>query len=271
MFKTRHCCTTGTLCSRSLRSSLHSSPIAPSRLLVETSSPIQRHTLSLADRLAGSPTIISHHSEPNRWESHVSALAPRGRALMSYMPVADNHDLLHFSSYARISVAPGEKSRSSCAPMFKSLGLFTARCPDPTCRRPTCFFQHGQSSTPASVRRISSDEKTSGSPAKRKVESTAARSELTKESSSRNGRMTDDVGNVKRSALPLPVDAGIKKPRLEAKGTGSPIDVLGSTKGLAKAVIGAEVSVSPVHMLQFSSIADGSRALHSRSPLCRRL
>lgn len=173
---------------------------------------------------------------------------------MNDMPVTDNHDLLHFSSYARISVAPGEQSRSRSAPMFKSLGLFTARCPDPTCRRPTCFFQHGQSSTPASARRISSDAVTGESPAKRKVESTAARPELTKESSSRDGRMTDDVGNVKRSALPLPVDArGIKKPRLEAKGSGSPIDVLGSTKGLAKAVTVAQVSVSPVHMRPFLS------------------
>ena len=90
--KTRHCCTTGTHRSRALRSSLHSSPIVPSRLLGETSSPIQRHTSSLADRLAGSPTIISRHSEPNRGESHVSALASRCRALMSYsyMPVTHN-------------------------------------------------------------------------------------------------------------------------------------------------------------------------------------
>lgn len=49
--------------------------------------------------------------------------------------------------------------------MFKSLGLFTAACPDADCRRISCFFKHGGSS---SASRSSQVEAAGNKPALRK-------------------------------------------------------------------------------------------------------
>lgn len=92
---------------------------------------------------------------------------------------------------------------------------------------------------------MSTDAPSSDSPAKRKSDSDFQGPVLNKESSSRDGRLAETDSKSKRSALPLPVDGrDVKKVRVEMKGAGSPMDVLGISKGLSKPTTAMKVPVS---------------------------
>jgi hypothetical protein len=126
--------------------------------------------------------------------------------------------------------------------MFKPLGLFTARCPDPHCKRPTCFFKHGEPSS-------------SASPAPTPTESTASRPRLASQSSSNGqqvpsvkrkagddtapsasplGGSTRDARSVGHTPQPRANDVAgkdVKKPKIEPLGKGSPMSIVSSSKG----------------------------------------
>jgi hypothetical protein len=56
--------------------------------------------------------------------------------------------------------------------------------------------------------------------------------------------MEDDSKVKRNGGLPMPVaERDAKKPRVEMKGTGSPMDALSSSKGLSKAVTGVKTAV----------------------------
>ena len=122
--------------------------------------------------------------------------------------------------------------------MFKPLGLFNAPCPDPQCRRPTCFFVHGESSKASTASkpksRTDSQSRASQSPVKRTSVTPSTRDSATPITSTPAKRPAPTTaGSSRGSAESVRLRAEsteVKRPRVEEKGEGTPAALLASSR-----------------------------------------
>lgn len=108
--------------------------------------------------------------------------------------------------------------------MFKPLGLFSARCPDPTCRRPTCFFAHGESSSSGVVPPKPAALVTS-KPVK--AERRSSVEGLKREDKGLSTGTRDARGDTAQETKPAErIEKVVKKAKVEMSGKGTPQSVL---------------------------------------------
>lgn len=118
--------------------------------------------------------------------------------------------------------------------MFKPLGLFTARCPDPICRRPTCFFAHGESSSSAITKprsTVSTVPKTEATKRKNSVDVAGAQVKPVELGSSVNpGTRDARDAEAKEVKPPVVAEKVIKKAKVEMSGKGTPQSILPTSR-----------------------------------------
>ena len=111
--------------------------------------------------------------------------------------------------------------------MFKPLGLFNARCPDPTCRRPTCFFAHGESSSSGEVpSKLAASTTSKPVKAERGISVEVLKREDKGVSTGTRDSRGDTAQEAKPPVAVERVEKVVKKAKVEMSGKGTPQSVL---------------------------------------------